>query len=267
MTTESEPRRAGGKISPARTLPSAVLVTGAASGIGRAAALQLLESGSSVAALDRDEIGLRALTEEAEGLPGRVWSTGVDVSDGASMAKAVRAGIDALGALDGVATCAGIASREDTRPLAEVSVDTFNLLLGINLTGTFLAIKHAIPALVESQGAIVTVASMAGLLGSGRGSGYTASKGGVIALTRLVATQYGPSGVRANCVCPGPIDTPMTMGAWESEPAKEGIRATHPLGRVGGPEEIGAAICYLLSSDASYQTGTIIPIDGGRTAS
>jgi NAD(P)-dependent dehydrogenase (short-subunit alcohol dehydrogenase family) len=265
VSIEAEPETAGGRISPARTFPSAVLVTGAASGIGRATALQLLAAGSAVAALDRDEVGLRALTEEAAAGPGRVWSTGVDVADASAMGKAVRAGIDALGALDGVATCAGIAAREDTRPLAEVDFDTFTRLVSINLSGTFLAIKHALPALVESQGAIVTVASLAGLLGNGMGSGYTASKGGVIALTRLVAAQYGPSGVRANCVCPGPIDTPMTMGAWSSEGAQKHIRATHPLGRVGLPEEIAAVICFLLSSDASYQTGTIIPIDGGHT--
>src|SRR6266508_4554667 len=131
--------------------------------------------------------------------------------------------------------------------------------------GTFLAIKHAVPHLVERRGAVVTIASTAALKGHGYGSGYTASKGGVAALTRLAAVQYGPQGVRVNCICPGGVDTPMTAGIWKTPEAQERIRRIVPLQRVAEPEEIASFAAFLLSDGAAHLTGQTIAVDGGAT--
>src|SRR5262249_18411847 len=133
-----------------------------------------------------------------------------DVSREDEVASAIARAVAELGGLHGVVTSAGIFDPAELRPLAEVDVETFTRTLAGNLTGTFLTLKHALPHLVRQGGAIVTVASTAGLRGHGFGAGYTASKGGVVALTRLVAVQYAAQGVRANCVCPGLTDTGMT---------------------------------------------------------
>jgi meso-butanediol dehydrogenase/(S,S)-butanediol dehydrogenase/diacetyl reductase len=242
-----------------------VLITGAASGIGRATALRLLDDGQTVAAFDRDSDALDALVAEAASREGSVRPTVIDVGDPVTMAVEVVAAGEALDGLDGLVTSAGVASRGDTKRLAEVDYEDFAEVLRINLGGTFLAVKHALPALRRRRGSIVTVASIAAIIGNGLGSGYTSSKGGIVSLTRLIAAQYGSEGIRANCVCPGSTDTPMTMGAWDSDEMRERIRRSRPLGRVGQPEEIASVITFLLSSDASYQTGTVVPVDGGNT--
>src|SRR6266700_1943686 len=144
----------------------------------------------------------------------------------------MRSVLDAFGGLDGVVTSAGVFHGGDLKPLGEVELYDFLFVLQVNLAGTFLAIKHAVPHLVERHGAVVTVASTAALKGHGYGSGYTASKGGVAALTRLAAVQYGPQGVRINCICPGGVDTPMSAGAWSTPEAEERIRRVVPLQRV-----------------------------------
>jgi NAD(P)-dependent dehydrogenase (short-subunit alcohol dehydrogenase family) len=127
-------------------------------------------------------------------------------------------------------------------------------------------VKHALPFLVEGGGSIVTIASTAALRGHGHGAGYTASKGGVNALTRLIAVQYGPQGVRANCVCPGGVDTPMTGGAFATDAAIERARRSIPLGRYAGPDDIADVVAFLLSDDARYVTGRTLPVEGGALA-
>ena len=131
-----------------------------------------------------------------------------------------RRAIDELGRIAGVVTAAGIFHGPDLQPAHEVSVDDFVHVLRVNLVGTFAVIKHALPHLVDGGGAIVTIASTAAIRGHGFGAGYTASKGGVDALTRLLAVQYGPHGVRANCICPGGVDTPMTGGTFATPEAQ-----------------------------------------------
>src|SRR5205823_8773247 len=141
------------------------------------------------------------------------------------------------GPLSGLVSSAGIFHPGDFKPAAQVELDAFMAVLGVNLIGTFLAVKHALPSLVQRQGALVTIASTAAVRGHGFGSGYTASKGGVDALTRLLAVQYGKHGVRANCICPGGVNTPMTGGTFATPEAVERAKRTVPIGHHAEPED------------------------------
>jgi cis-4-hydroxycyclohexanecarboxylate dehydrogenase len=151
------------------------------------------------------------------------------------------------------------------RPAHEVEIDEFLNVIGVNLVGTFAIIKFALPMLIDGGGSIVTIASTAAIRGHGYGAGYSASKGGVDALTRLLALQYGPRGVRANCICPGGVDTPMTGGTFASDEAKARARQRIPLGHYAQAEEIGDVAVFLLSDDSRYVTGQTIPVEGGAT--
>jgi NAD(P)-dependent dehydrogenase (short-subunit alcohol dehydrogenase family) len=243
-----------------------VLVTGAASGIGEAISRRLAEEGARVALVDRDAARLAAVRESLVGAGATVGAFETDVGDEAAVRAAVDHAVAELGPLRGVITSAGIFVAGDMQPLAGVSLDTFERTLRVNLVGTFLVVKYALPHLVAQGGAIVTVASTAALRGHGFGSGYTASKGGVVALTRLLAEQYGGQGVRANCLCPGATDTPMTGGVYHLPDRIERIRRAVPLGRVAQPHEVGDVACFLVSDDAAYLNGQVIAVDGGAMA-
>jgi NAD(P)-dependent dehydrogenase (short-subunit alcohol dehydrogenase family) len=242
-----------------------VLVTGGASGMGRATAQLLARDGVAVTVVDRAADGAEEVAREITSANGTAHAAPADVGEEDEIAAAVASAVDAYGGLDGVVTCAGIFHGGDLKLLGEVDLDDFLFVLRVNLAGTFLAIKHAVPHLVERRGAIVTIASTAALKGHGFGSGYTASKGGVAALTRLAAVQYGPQGVRVNCICPGGVDTPMTAGTWNRPEAQEHIRRNVPLQRVAQPEEIASVAVFLLSDAASDVTGQTIAVDGGAT--
>jgi NAD(P)-dependent dehydrogenase (short-subunit alcohol dehydrogenase family) len=246
-------------------MTKAVLVTGGASGMGRATALLLAREGTAVAVVDRAGDAAEEVASEITGGGGTAIATTADVGREAEVAAAVASTVDAFGGLDGVVTSAGIFHGGDLKPLGEVGLDDFLVVLQVNLAGTFLAIKHAVPHLVERKGAVVTIASTAALKGHGYGSGYTASKGGVAALTRLAAVQYGRQGVRVNCICPGGVDTPMTAGTWDLPEAQERIRRHVPLQRVAQPDEIASVAAFLLSDAASHLTGQTIAVDGGST--
>ena len=188
------------------------------------------------------------------------------MSDDAEVTHAVATANSDLGRISGVVTAAGIFHGPDLRPAHEVSVEDFMTVLRVNLVGTFAVIKHALPQLVEGGGAIVTIASTAAIRGHGFGAGYTASKGGVDALTRLLAVQYGPHGVRANCICPGGVDTPMTGGTFSTPEAIERAKRTVPLGRHAQPEDIGDVAVFLLGDDARHLSGVTLPVEGGATS-
>jgi NAD(P)-dependent dehydrogenase (short-subunit alcohol dehydrogenase family) len=242
-----------------------VLVTGGASGMGRATALLLARDGAAVTVVDLAADAAEDVAREVTASGGSAIAAAADVGDEGEMAAAVASAVDAFGGLDGLVTCAGIFHGNDLRPLAEVELDDFLFVLRVNLAGTFLAIKHAVPHLVARRGAVVTIASTAALKGHGFGSGYTASKGGVAALTRLAAVQYGRQGVRVNCICPGGVDTPMTQGVWDTPEAQRNIERTVPLQRVAQPEEIASVAAFLLSDAAADLTGQTIAVDGGAT--
>ena len=240
-------------------------MTGGASGIGRATARLLAGNGDAVTVVDRAADAAEETAREIVSAGGRAIAAPADVGDEDAITAAVGRAVDEFGGLDGVVTSAGIFHGGDMRPLGEVELDDFLFVLRVNLAGTFLAIKHAVPHLVERHGAIVAIASTAALKGHGYGSGYTASKGGVAALTRLAAVQYGPRGVRVNCICPGGVDTPMTQGAWDTPEARERIRRQVPLQRVAQAEDIAAVAAFLLSNAARHLTGQTIAVDGGAT--
>jgi NAD(P)-dependent dehydrogenase (short-subunit alcohol dehydrogenase family) len=187
------------------------------------------------------------------------------VSDDAAVGVAVATAASTLGRVTGLVTAAGIFHGPDLQPIETVGIDDFFRVLAVNLGGTFSAIRHCLPLLADGGGAIVTIASTAAIRGHGFGPGYTASKGGVDALTRLVATQAGPRGVRANCICPGGIDTPMTGGTFATDDAVARAKRSIPLQRYGIPFDIAAVACFLLSDDAQYLTGQTLPVEGGST--
>jgi NAD(P)-dependent dehydrogenase (short-subunit alcohol dehydrogenase family) len=233
--------------------------------MGRATAFLLAREGAAVAVVDRAPDAAEDVAREITSGGGMAIAATADVGREAEVAAAVARAVEAFGGLDGVVTSAGVFHGGDLKPLGEVELDDFLFVLQVNLAGTFLAIKHAVPHLVERNGAVVTIASTAALKGHGYGSGYTASKGGVAALTRLAAVQYGRHGVRVNCICPGGVDTPMTAGTWDLPEAQERIRRHVPLQRVAQPEEIASVAAFLLSDAASHLTGQTIAVDGGST--
>jgi NAD(P)-dependent dehydrogenase (short-subunit alcohol dehydrogenase family) len=242
-----------------------VLVTGGGSGIGRATAARAAREGAAIAVVDRHAENAEETATMIRAAGGTASPYACDVSDDGQVAETVAAANADLGRISGVVTAAGIFHGPDLRPAHEVAVDDFVAVLQVNLVGTFAAIKHALPHLVDGGGAIVTIASTAAIRGHGFGAGYTASKGGVDALTRLLAVQYGPHGVRANCICPGGVDTPMTGGTFATPEAIARAKRTVPLGRHAQPEDIGDVAVFLLGDDARHLTGVTLPVEGGAT--
>lgn len=243
-----------------------LLVTGAASGIGRACVERLVAEGARVHGAD--------VTEPKEPLPDGATHTVVDVTDEAAVAGWV-SGVDEE-RLDGVITAAGVAGAGAAHRL---ELEEWERVVGVNLTGTFLTAKHVIDRMLQQdprpagggqeRGALVTIASIEGLEGTAGGSCYNASKGGVVLLTKNLAIDYGRKGIRANAICPGFIETPMTAQIMEMEgveAVREGFRAEHKLRRFGKPTEIAAVAAFLLSTDASFLSGAAIPVDGAYTA-
>jgi NAD(P)-dependent dehydrogenase (short-subunit alcohol dehydrogenase family) len=242
-----------------------VVVTGGGSGIGRATAQRAAREGALVAVLDRNAAGA-AETVELVGADGGTASPyACDVADDDAIANTITSIGNELGRISGVVTAAGIFHGPDLQPAHQVPVEDFVRVLRVNLVGTFSVIKHALPMLIDGGGAIVTIASTAAIRGHGYGAGYTASKGGVDALTRLLAVQYGAHGVRANCICPGGVDTPMTNGVFASAEAQARARERIPIGRYAQARDIADVATFLLSDDSRYMTGQTLPIEGGAT--
>jgi NAD(P)-dependent dehydrogenase (short-subunit alcohol dehydrogenase family) len=194
------------------------------------------------------------------------------VRDEASVEQLVQSAVAFGGAVDGLVNAAGVAGGG---PVHLVPASEWDRVIAVNLTGTFLVAKHVIgqmlrqPAAEGRRGSVVTVASIEGLEGTAGGSSYSASKGGVVLLTKNMAIDYAGRGIRVNAICPGFIETPMSDGIFGG-PGLEATRADivreHKLGRMGQPEEIAAVAAFLLSDDASFITGHALPVDGGYTA-
>src|SRR4051794_8423327 len=231
------------------------IVTGGASGIGRAIAQRFAADGATVAVLDRNGDGAR---EVASAIGGHAYE--VDVRDAARVCDAIDAAAEAMGGLSVLVNNAGIG---DLRPLHTVDEKLFHRLIDVNLTGTYHGMRFGIPKMLEAgRGAVVNVASLSGLRPTRNEAPYSAAKAAVIALTKSGALEYGPA-VRVNCVAPGHVRTPLTA-VWEQYPdAFEPIAEVIPLKRMGEANEVAELVAFLCSDRASYITGQTIVIDGG----
>jgi NAD(P)-dependent dehydrogenase (short-subunit alcohol dehydrogenase family) len=242
-----------------------ILVTGSGSGIGRAAALLFAEEGGRVVVVDQDENEAQATATSIRQNGGEALAIGADVSREADCRGMVERAYAAYGRLDVAFNNAGIGASGFA--VADEEEVAWSRLIDVNLKGIFLAMKYEIPAMVGAGGgAIVNTASVAGLVGE-RGIGaYSASKHGVVGLTRTAALDYIGQGVRINAVCPGATRTRM-LANWFQDPKVEAfILSRHPIGRIAEPEEIARAVLFLASDDASFIVGQALAVDGGLTA-
>jgi len=242
---------------------SVAIVTGASSGIGRAAARRFAEEGARVVAADVDADGGSETAEAIRDAGGEATFVETDVSDRADVEAMVETAVDRYGGLDFAFNNAGIEGRNDS--LVDQTDDNWERVIDINLKGIFLGLQAEIPAMLDDGGGvIVNTSSIAGVVGFQGVSPYVASKHGVIGLTKTAALEYGREGVRVNAISPGVIETPMVERAAAANPEMiEAVSEATPMGRVGNPEEIGDAAVWLCSDDASFVTGETLVIDGG----
>jgi NAD(P)-dependent dehydrogenase (short-subunit alcohol dehydrogenase family) len=242
------------------------LITGAASGLGRATASRLAADGYRIICLDVVAAGATESAEKVVAEGGQAWAVQCDISDEASVAAAVAQSIELAGRIDVLVNAAGVASVSHT---LELSLTEWRRLLDINLTGTFLMSREVLPALLETRGSIVNIASISALRGWRYMAAYAASKGGIVAFTKSLAVEFGRRGVRVNCVAPGSITTPLAAALSPVHDADEVLMGrAQPLTDPpkAEPEEIAGSVAYLVSPDARFVTGTVLVIDGGVLA-
>jgi NAD(P)-dependent dehydrogenase (short-subunit alcohol dehydrogenase family) len=251
-----------------------VVVTGAASGIGRAACLRLAAAGARVLATDLGD-GARAVAEEIVAAGGQAAHAPLDVTDEAAWRAALPAVVERWGRLDALVNDAGVGLAA---PIAELTLEAWRRVLAVNLDGLFLGTRQAIAAMraLKRGGSIVNVASVAALAGSPGAAAYAASKGGVLAFTRAVAVECAREGIRVNALLPGMVRTPIWERAdwWPPGPTPPGgvetlyrlLERATPMGRLGEPAELAEAILFLVSDASSFMTGAELVVDGGFTA-
>jgi len=245
-----------------------VLVTGAASGIGRAIVERFLREGDRVAALDLDPAALEATRRSAWAAAGeRLLPLQADVADAAQVAAAVERALAGLGRIDVAVNNAGITGGPQALRLHETSPEDFDQVLGVNARGMYLVCRAVLPGMMaRGAGILVNIASVAGLVAFPARAAYSISKGAAVMLTRSVAVDYAAAGIRCNAVCPGMIDTPMTHWRLEQPQLRAQVVARIPQGDVGTVEDVAAAVAFLAGPDARYLNGSTLVVDGGYSS-
>ena len=244
------------------------LITGAGSGIGQASAIKFAQSGAKVVVVDIQREGNDETVSSIRAAGGTATSVYADVTDSEAVHRMVRAAVDTYGRLDILFNNAGISIRGT---IIEMDEESFDRLFAVNVKGVFLGCKEAIP-IMKSQGGgvILNTASQLGVVGVEGSPVYPATKGAVVQMTRCLALDHAADGIRVNCICPGPIDTPLArLGRERTGDPEAALRsrlASIPLGRIGTPQEMANVAAFLCSDEASFVTGAAILADGGWTA-
>lgn len=244
------------------------VITGAASGIGRATAELFVAEGASVSLWDINFAALEELADHLNAKGGSVQALDVDVTNAQRVKQAAEETMQKFGRIDVLFNNAGWIARGS---VLETSEEDFDRVMNINVKGVFLGSKYVIPYIRQSGGgAIVNTGSGSSVIATKNTAGYCASKGAVLQLTKQMALDYAEDGIRVNAVAPGVVDTPQMRAVWSREPDPDGIRkavaARHPMQRLAVPEEVAKAVLFLASDDASFTTGTALMVDGGYTA-
>ena len=239
------------------------LITGAASGIGRATALLLAQRGASIIGFDIDDSALADAVDDAQAKGGTMTAVVGDVSSRDDCHAAVAETVDEYGQLDLLANIAGVASSQH---LTDLGQDDWDRLVGVNLSGVVWCAQAAIPHLLQANGSMVNVASSAAMIGQAYTVAYSATKGGVVALTRSLAMEYARTGIRINAISPGSVDTSLTRDYQIPDEADMKLVQRYIGFRgMAGPSEIAEVIAFLASDDARRIHGAVIPVDGGLT--
>jgi NAD(P)-dependent dehydrogenase (short-subunit alcohol dehydrogenase family) len=236
------------------------VITGAASGIGRASARRFAAEGAHVVVADLDEGGGTALADEIGGL-----YVHADVTDADDVQEMYATAVERFGGLDVCFNNAGISPPDDDSIL-ETEIDAWRRVQEVNLTSVYLCCKYGIPHLLDrGRGSVINTASFVAVMGAATSQiSYTASKGGVLAMSRELGVQFARQGVRVNALCPGPVNTPLLQELFAKDPERAGRRLVHiPMGRFAEPEEIASAAAFLASDDSSFMTASSFLVDGG----
>lgn len=248
----------------ARLKNKIAIITGAASGIGKATAILFAQHGASIVVADIDRDGGNQTADDIRNTGGEAIYIPADVTIARDTEWLVQETVRTYGKLDILFNNAGIAMR---LPVAELPEADWHRCLAVNLTGVYLCAKAAIPEMQKNDGgSIINMSSIYGIVGADVRAAYVASKGGVTNLTRGMALDYAKDNIRVNCICPGFVETPLVAGVVKTPEEYQKLADKHPMRRLGKPEEIAYGALYLASDESAFVTGIALPIDGGYTA-